>query len=139
MAKTEIQAASRSGARAATPTPPARYVALASPRTSAVPSASVSTRMLRKRRRVLTPSNIFGVFLKNRTVVLRHGVYRSCRRPLPAPTSAGAVRDGLVQDPLKLLDVSRDYRSPDALEAMELFVPWTFLSAIRLLLLHVTS
>src|SRR5215218_8420937 len=112
MAKTEIQAASRSGARPATPTPPAKYVALASPTTSAAPSASVSTRMLRKRRRVLTPSNIFGVFLKNRTVVLRHGVYRSCRRPLPAPTSAGAVRDGLVQDPLKLLDVSRDYRSP---------------------------
>src|SRR5215218_9250278 len=95
MAKTEIQAASKSGARPAILPPPARYVAPTSPRASAVPSAGASTRMLSKRRRALTPSDILGVFFKNRTVVLRHGVYRPRRRASLQATPRRRARSGM--------------------------------------------
>src|SRR5215212_2951032 len=75
----QTQAASKSGARSATsPTgvPSKVYAARNVPTERAPASASASTIMLRRRRRALKPSNISGVSLKNRTMVLRHGVYR---------------------------------------------------------------
>src|SRR5215207_1698167 len=85
MAKTEIQAASKIGARSRTsPTrTPDRYAAPRSPKTRALPSANVSVRTPRDRRSALTPSNLFGVSLKIRKLLRcssESGVYRPQRR-----------------------------------------------------------
>jgi hypothetical protein len=70
MAKTEIHAAPRSGARSMISpirSPVGYSAAPINPKKSATASARASTTTLKKRRRTLAPSNLFGVSLKIRT------------------------------------------------------------------------
>src|SRR5215213_4849312 len=85
---TQIQAASKSGARPATARapPPKEYAAPNSPRDSATASTSASANMLRRRRRALKPSNIFGVSLNKRTrSSIREYISLRTAGSLPAP------------------------------------------------------